>query len=175
MSNEQLAMSNEKRAMSMSVWLLVVSLLLSGLCWNAAPQAAAQQRGGDNESGAVEISDAQRTVTASGKQWAVFIAIDEYREWEPLLYPVKDVKEVKNILLENYVVNEVRELYNRDATAAAIRRLFIELQDKTGPSDSVFVFHAGHGINEGKTRTPAWIPYDAGEDIYTQANWLSHL
>ena len=133
------------------------------------------QRGGDNEEGAVEIINARRTVAPLGKQWAVFIAIDEYREWAPLQYPVRDAQEIKSILLEHYHIDEIRELYNRDATGATIRRLFIELQDKTGPNDSVFVFHAGHGINEDRTRTAAWIPYDGGEDITTQANWLSHL
>jgi len=128
----------------------------------------AQSRGGE-----VEIVGAQN-VAAQGKQWAVFIAIDEYREQQPLLYPVKDAKEIKNILLEHYFIDEVRELYNKDATAAAIRRLFIELQEKTGINDSVFIFHAGHGINEEKTKTSAWIPYDAGKDIVEQNNWLSH-
>ena len=135
---------------------------------------SAQKRGGDNETGAVEIADA-RKVSVQGKQWAVFIAIDEYKEWEPLLEPVKDAREIKDILLTNYYIDEVRERYNKDATAAAIRKLFIELQDKTGPNDSVFVFHAGHGINEDKTRTPAWIPYDGGKDNLAQLNWLSHL
>jgi len=151
--------------------LLLTLLVLAGICWNIA----AQPRGSDNEEGAVEIVDARRAVLPLGKQWAVFIAIDEYREWAPLQYPVKDAQEIKNILLEYYRIDEWRELYNREATVSAIRRLFIELQDKTGPNDSVFVFHAGHGINEDKTKTPAWIPYDGGEDIYTQANWLSHL
>jgi hypothetical protein len=149
-------------------------ITLLAVCCTVLPLTA-QSRGGGHDEDAVEIVDVRRTVTASGKQWAVFIAIDEYREWEPLFDPVKDAKEIKNILLEHYYFDEVREIYNRDATAASIRRLFIELQDKTGPNDSVFVFHAGHGINEGKTKTPAWIPYDGGEDIYTQANWLSHL
>ena len=171
MRNTELGIRNKQRSMSISIRLLVAFLLLSGLCWNAA----AQKRGGENVTGAVEIVDARKAVTASGKQWAVFIAIDEYREWGSLLYPVKDAQEIKKILLEHYYIDEIREVYNRNATAAAIRRLFVELQDKTGPNDSVFVFHAGHGINEGKTKTPAWIPYDAGEDIYTQANWLSHL
>jgi hypothetical protein len=132
------------------------------------------QRGSANASGEVEIVDA-RSVTAVGKQWAVFIAIDDYREKEPLLYPVKDAQGIKNILLEYYHIDETRELYNREATGAAIRRLFIELQDKTGPNDSVFVFHAGHGISEEKTRTPAWIAYDGGDDIYAQAGWVSHV
>jgi len=174
MSNEKLAMRNDaKRSMSVNMRLLLLSLLLFGLCWNVS----AQRRGGDNESGVVEIADARRSVTLSGKQWAVFIAINEYKEWEPLLYPVKDAQDIKKILLDNYYFDEVRELYNRDATAAAIRKLFIDLQDKAGPNDSVFVFHAGHGINEDRTKTPAWIPYDGGkaEDIYSQQNWLSHL
>ena len=36
-----------------------------------------------------------------GKQWAVFIAIDRYREWMPLANPVKDAKEIRDILTEN--------------------------------------------------------------------------
>ena len=135
---------------------------------------SAQQRGGDNEEGAVEVADAQLTVTKSGKQWAVFIAIDEYREWGTLLYPVKDAREIKNILLEHYYIDEVRELYNREATAAAIRNLFNELQNKTGPNDSVFVFHAGHGIKDDKTRISAWIPHDGGRDISRQHDWMHH-
>jgi hypothetical protein len=174
MRNEKVEMRKKQRAMSFNT-RLIVSLFVIGLFWNATPQAVAQRRGGDNETGAVETADAQRTVALSGKQWAVFIAIDNYKEWAPLQYPVKDAQEIKKILLDNYYIDEVREIYNRDATAAAIRKLFIELQDKTGPNDSVFVFHAGHGINEDRTRTPAWIPYDAGEDVYAQANWLSHL
>jgi hypothetical protein len=96
-------------------------------------------------------------------------------EWSPLEYPVKDAQEIKNILLEYYNIDEWRELYNREATKAAIVRLFIELQDKTGPNDSVFVFHAGHGFNDERTKTSAWIPYNGGEDKIDQANWLSHL
>ena len=152
--------------------MLLTLLVLAGICWNVSAQ-----RGGGNIDKDVEIVDARRTVSPQGKQWAVFIALDEYKEWGWLEYPVKDSQEIKKILLDHYYIDEWRELYNRDATRAAIVRLFIELQDKTGPNDSVFVFHAGHGINEEKTKTTAWIPYDGGPeaDIYTQANWLSHL
>jgi len=135
---------------------------------------SAQRRGGDNETGAVEIADGQRVAT-QGKQWAIFIAIDDYKEWGPLLNPVNDAKELKEILVNNYVVNEVRELYNKDASLIGIRQLLIDLQDKTGPDDSVFIFHAGHGVKEEKTKTSAWIPYDGGEDQLAQINWLSHL
>jgi hypothetical protein len=150
--------------------LVLTLLVLVGICWNVAAQ-----RGSDSANGEVEIVDARRNVSPLGKQWAVFIAIDEYREQARLQYPVSDAQEIKNILLAHYRIDEVRELYNRDATAAAIRRLFSDLREKTGPNDSVFVFHAGHGENEKITRTPAWIPYDGGVDIYAQTNWLDHV
>jgi len=140
------------------------------ICFFTMFSVTAQSRGGELE----KSQGSNATVVTVGKQWAVFIAIDQYSEWDPLLYPVKDAREIKSILLENYYIDEVKELYNNDASAAAIRRLFIELQEKTGINDSVFVFHAGHGINEEKTSTSAWIPYDAGKDIAEQKNWLSH-
>jgi 6-pyruvoyl-tetrahydropterin synthase len=151
-----------------------LSLIILVLCCIVLPLSA-QRRGSDNVSGEVEVSDAQRTVTASGKQWAVFIAIDKYQERVPLLGPVKDAKEIMNILHDYYYIDEWRELYDNNATAANIRRLFIELQDKTAPNDSVFIFHAGHGYNDEKTKTSAWIPYNGGRDEIEQANWLSHL
>lgn len=139
---------------------------------------SAQNRGSQEAGGsAVKIVDAN---IPSGKQWAVFIAIDKYQdpEWGlPLLYPKRDAEEIKNILEKYYYFdkNEIRELYNEKATAEAIRKLFIEdLKEKIGPNDSVFVFHAGHGINEKRTKTPAWIPYDGGKNVLRQANWLPH-
>jgi len=134
----------------------------------------AQNRGGDSEGGAVEVVDSRTNVTRRGKQWAVFIAIDEYREVARLRHPVKDAQDIKKILLEYYYIDEVRELYNEKATAAAIRSLFTDLQNQTGPNDSVFVFHAGHGTDGEDIKTPAWIPYDGSRDIVNQGYWLYH-
>jgi len=142
-------------------------------CLIALPLSAQIRGGGHDEEGPRETAG---SVGRSGKQWAVFIAIDNYREKGPLQYPVKDAKEIKNILLEHYYIDEdcVRELYNRDATASAIRRLFRDLQNETGADDSVFIFHAGHGFNDERTKISAWIPYDGGEDIYARVNWFYH-
>jgi len=135
------------------------------------PLSAQSRGGGHDEEGPRETAGG---ISISGKQWAVFIAIDNYREKAPLLYPVKDAKEIKNILLENYYIDEIVELYNRDATNINIRQLFVDLQNKTGPNDSVFIFHAGHGYNDDRTKTSAWIPYDGGENTLAQVNWLDH-
>ena len=136
---------------------------------------SAQQRGGDNEEGTVDTGDGRHTASELGKQWAVFIAIDKYEKWgEDLDFPVKDAQDIKNILLEYYYVNEVKELYNSNATLRNIRLLFMELQDKTGPDDSVFVFHAGHGVNDDRSRSPAWICYDGVRNVADQDGWFYH-
>ena len=41
-----------------------------------------------------------------GKQWAVFIAIDRYREWPPLANPVRDASELRDILLGQYYIDD---------------------------------------------------------------------
>jgi uncharacterized caspase-like protein len=127
--------------------MVLVVLFFNVLCVNLP----AQNRGGDLEA----VVGPNVTV---GKQWAVFIATDQYREWGQLQYPVKDAQEIKKILLDNYYIDEIKELYNKEATASAIRNLFIELSDKIKPNDSVFVFHAGHGFKDVYTEKGAFIP-----------------
>jgi hypothetical protein len=110
-----------------------------------------------------------------GKQWAVFIAIDRYSEWPPLTNPVKDTKEIRDILTENYFIDEVRELYDLEATAANIRRLFAGLREQVQINDSVFVFYAGHGHTDNLTNTGFWIPTDGGQDELVQTGWLPNI
>ena len=150
-------------------WLLTL-LVLTGICWNVSTQ----QRGGSEVDGAVEIVDAQRALTPLGKQWAVFIALDRYKYWDKLDYPVKDAKEIKEILLEYYYINEIKELYDEKATASAIRILFADLKKEVKFNDSVFVFHAGHGQTDKNTKTSALIAYNGVKDTDEQAGWLSH-
>ncbi|GHV90483.1 hypothetical protein AGMMS50268_09860 [Spirochaetia bacterium] len=115
------------------------------------------------------------TDAAIGKQWAVFIAIDRYKEWKPLSNPVKDAKEIRDILKEQYFIDEVVELYDQAATGENIRKLFgEELRRKVGNNDSVFVFYAGHGQTDSLTNTGFWIPVDGADNHYAQTNWLSN-
>jgi len=150
-------------------WLLTI-LVLAGFVL----PLAAQQRGNDLEVGAVEVADARTNVSRRGKQWAVFIAIDQYKEFGQLFYPVKDAKEIKKILVDNYYFDEVIELYDKNATAQAIRSLFNDLQKEVGANDSVFVFHAGHGTDGRETATPAWIAYDSVNNPLVKNGWLPH-
>ncbi|MDR3342860.1 MAG: SUMF1/EgtB/PvdO family nonheme iron enzyme [Treponema sp.] len=145
----------------MLVWLALGTL---------APLVAQDRRGIE-----VILADAVGKDATVGRQWAVFIAIDRYQEWKPLCNPVKDAREIRDILTERYFIDEVKELYDREATAANIRRLFAELRQKAGVNDSVFVFYAGHGHTDDMTNTGFWIPADAGNDVFAQANWLPNI
>ena len=142
---------------------------LLALCWPLFI-AAAQDRG--------LVASALKAVgndAAIGKQWAVFIAIDKYREWPPLNNPIRDANEIRDILTEFYFIDEIVELYDANATASGIRRLFGDLRSKTGMDDSVFVFYAGHGHTDSLTQTGSWIPVDGGKDQLAQANWLPNI
>jgi len=59
-----------------------------------------------------------------GKQYAVIIGIDRYKQWPALRNAVSDAKAIKKVLSERYYIDGFFELYDQDATAANIRRLF---------------------------------------------------
>jgi len=109
-----------------------------------------------------------------GKQWAVFIAIDKYNEWQKLDHPVKDAREIQEILKINYIVDEWRELYDEKASSEGIRTLLTQLRYEVGENDSVFVFHAGHGYKDETTDKGAWLPFDAGRNPFRKEGWLPH-
>lgn len=107
-----------------------------------------------------------------GKQYLFIIAIDQYKNWFPLKNPVKDAKEIKNILTSRYFIDDVTELYNKKATKANIIKTFKKLQKKLEAHDSLLIFYAGHGHLDDTTNSGFWIPVNAGTDIYEQQNWL---
>ena len=129
----------------------------------------AQNRGGELE------SVVGKNVTV-GKQWAVFIAIDKYRDngWANLDHPVKDAREIQQILREHYIIDYWRELFDDKASAEGIRTLFRNLQQEVGKDDSVFVFHAGHGFKDDDTDKGSWIPFDASSNRDRQGGWIRH-
>ena len=132
----------------------------------------AQKRGGDIEEDR-QMSAGSVTSGTPRKQWAVFIAIDRYTDHEKdLREPVKDAREIQQILRERYIVDYERELFNEAASAKGIHTLFANLQKEVGENDSVFVFHAGHGDNVNNAGY--WIAADADFDPSRKAGWISH-
>lgn len=109
-----------------------------------------------------------------GKQWLVIIAISRYYEWPNLRYPTQDAREIKDILVRRYYIDEAIEIYDEEATKENIIKLFVNLQKDVGLNDSVLIYYAGHGHLDKKSNSSFWIPYNAGLDEFVQDNWLPH-
>ena len=126
----------------------------------------------DNRGLKVQVTQLAGASAVVGRQYVVLIAIDKYAHWNALRNPVKDAKEIKEILSRRYYVDEFVELYDEAATKAGIIKLFDRLISTTKPEDSIFIFYAGHGHLEKISDTGFWIPVDGGTDRYAQLNWL---
>jgi len=107
-----------------------------------------------------------------GRQYAVIIGIDRYKEWNSLRSAVSEAKNVKSILSSRYYIDEFIELYDGAATAAGIRKLFAEtLPGKLKKEDSLFIFYAGHGYLDASS-TGFWIASDGVKDVFDQRGWI---
>ena len=107
-----------------------------------------------------------------GRQIAVFIAVDRYKQWNPLRNPVNDARELRQILNQRYHIDEMIELYDDEATKAGIIQLFIRLIETAKPEDSLLIYYSGHGHLDEFSNQAFWIPVDGGTDIIAQDNWL---
>jgi len=142
------------------------AVFLAGLML-ASPMAA-QDRG---------LSVMARTVTGKesfdvGRQYAVIIGIDKYKEWTPLKGAVAEAKAVRKVLGERYYIDEFFELYDEQATAENIRGLLMEtIPGKLGPRDSLLVFYAGHGYTDA-SKTGYWIAVDGTRNVRDQSRWI---
>ena len=91
----------------------------------------------------------------------------------PLQHPVTDARAIKEILAEKYYIDQFDELYDADATKAAIFRLLDHLASSTHPEDSVLIYYAGHGYFDENSSTSFWAPVDGGKDRFEQKNWIA--
>lgn len=109
-----------------------------------------------------------------GRQYAVIIGIDRYKEWPGLRNAVSEAKSVKSVLAARYFIDEFIELYDGSATASAIRKVFTEdLPRKLNKEDSLFVFFAGHGHLDASS-TGFWIASDGVRDVLDQRGWIAN-
>jgi hypothetical protein len=107
-----------------------------------------------------------------GKQYAAIIGIDRYQQWPALRNAVSDAKEIKKALSDRYYIDGFFELYDQDATAGNIRRLFsTTLPQSLGINDSLLVFYSGHGFLDN-SRTGFWIASDGVTDVDDQKGWI---
>jgi hypothetical protein len=118
------------------------------------------------------INEGRSDELTIGNQYLLVIGISRYHKWLPLSNPVRDAREIRDIITSRYHIDKVRELYDEEATKSGIIRTFSTLQDELTTDDSVLIFYAGHGHYDKKTKTGFWIPYDAGTDVFEQDHWI---
>jgi len=110
--------------------------------------------------------------SAIGRQYAVFIAIDRYKEWPPLKNAVSDAERMRSVLQKRYYFDQIYTLYDDQATKEKVMKQFESLSNELCPEDSLFIFYAGHGVMDPLTRIGSWILQDAGANRYEQKGWL---
>jgi len=108
--------------------------------------------------------------SAVGKQWLFVVGIDRYqnwRAWPELDCAVSDAKAVRDVLRERYHVNEVVQLYDKDATRTAIVGKLRYLARNTAATDSVLIYYAGHGNLDDLENIGFWVPVEGTREPTT--------
>ena len=103
------------------------------------------------------------SIVCSGKSYALIIAVQNYtnERFMDLDHPIRDGKDLKKVLEENYIFESVD--FVEDPTCQAIRMKFSGLESKVTEDDNVLVFYAGHGFkwNKPNNTDGYWCPSDA--------------
>jgi hypothetical protein len=106
----------------------------------------------------------------TSRNWLFAIGIDKYSQLSRLKNSVRDLKTVRDILMEHYTFDRehVMELYDEQATRDNIIKGFEVLAKKVGPNDNVLIYYEGHGVYSRAFRRGYWLPVDAGTESTAQ-------
>jgi len=107
----------------------------------------------------------QYPTSSKGVNYIFAISIDKYLHLSPLNNAISDVESFINVLTDKYEFDIacVEKLYNEQATKSKIIRLFEEYSKKLTATDSLIIYHSGHGtVNNNKFGF--WAPYEAEEE-----------
>ena len=92
------------------------------------------------------------SIVCSGKSYALIIAVQNYinKDFEDLKFPIRDGKDLKKVLDENYIFESVDFL--EDPKIIDITLKLDGLVEKVTADDNVLVFYAGHGYKWDKAK-----------------------
>ena len=115
----------------------------------------------------IELGDEpQEGALIAGKSWFFGIGINKYKEFPDLQNAVKDVVDIKNLLVEEYGLpkENVQLLFDEEATEENIIHRLDKLMEAVGPNDKLLIYYSGHGHLNKTSGTGFWIPSDAKKD-----------
>jgi len=104
-----------------------------------------------------------------GRNYALVIGIDRYKNFDRLQTAVSDAKGVAEILKSDYAF-QTKLILDEKATRQTIMKELNTLKGKLNPEDQLLIYYAGHGYLDKETETSYWLPVDAeGND---PTNWI---
>lgn len=98
-----------------------------------------------------------------GKNYVLFIGINQYEYWPDLSNPTVDCQLVAKTLGENYQFDPANFIYifNEKATRKNMLKKIDSLARKLSKEDNLMVYYAGHGYYDEASEIGYWIPSDA--------------
>ena len=127
----------------------------------------------DNISSTTE-SDTTSIESATGENYyALLIGVESYKDKEMnLQFPLKDLKKLKDVLLNQYLFAEKNIITLENPQRNEIFKIFQFLKKKITLKDNILIFYAGHGYYDENMDQGFWYPSDATRDDRT--NWISN-
>lgn len=131
-----------------------------------APVATAKTEKDNNLMRGVKINEQASEATLTiGRYHALIIGIDGYSgAWRPLQNAVNDAKAIENVLKSKYKFDQIRTLYNEQASRINIIKELEKLVSTVSPNDNVLIFYSGHGEFNKALNKGYWVPVDAADN-----------
>lgn len=107
-----------------------------------------------------------------GKDYALFFAIQDYKEWSDLKNPISDAEAVANELKEEYDF-EV-EIVRNPTKSQIYSRLESYRKKKYAKDDQLFIFFSGHGYFKESSKEGFFIPAEGKVNDPFQSSYIPH-
>ncbi len=124
-------------------------------------QTFSDYRGGNDPLKGLNVAQAMKSVQV-GNYYGLIIGINSYSgDWPPLQNGVSDAKAVAQTLSEKYEFDQMKTLYDKEATRDNILKEFEWLMNTAKENDNVFIYYSGHGEYLENMDKGFWVPVDA--------------
>ncbi len=99
-----------------------------------------------------------------GDHKALLIGINQYQDasWQTLKTPIRDVHELKDLLIRDYLFENQDIILLENATFEEIISAFNDIRRVAGTDTNLLIYFAGHGYYPPGEEEGYWIPSDAG-------------
>jgi hypothetical protein len=148
-----------------------IPIIITVHLWLLAGFALATERG----MAVVEVLGKEAAVP---RYHALVIGINDYQHWQDLRQARQDAEGVAALLRKRYGFQDVRSLYDQEATRAQIEGALRKLTRDLTAQDALLIYFAGHGYYDKLLKNGYWIPAEAherGDNEPATSEWLDNL